>query len=392
MPAMPARRRPGSIDLPDNLYATTDRASGRTYYRYKDIRTGTFHGMGSDKAAAVKDARALNAAILAQLAGARVDAIASAKPSGPTLGAVILKHLEHCEKLQAKGKLAANTLKTKRSIGNAITRAKGKLPIDAFSVRDAVEILAAYLESDPPRERMALAVRSEGIEIFKTAIAEGLATDNPFAKTRAPTVFVKRARLVLDSFRQIHAASLELDSPWIARSIELGIVTGQRREDVACIEFRPRAGATAWIESGALYVIQHKTGNRVAIPLSLRLDVLGLELGEIIASCRDAVVSRYAVHHTRPYGNCNPGDDVFVDTLTRRFAEARDLAASRSESPLWEAGKTPPTFHELRSLAERLYNDQGNVNTQLLLGHKDPRSTAIYKDARGAEWMRVLVG
>lgn len=390
MPPMPPRRNPGSRDLPPNLYATSDKASGRTYYRYRDPRSGRFHGFGTDKAAAIADAIALNAAILAQLAGTRVQAITT-PTTGNRLSALILKHQEHCEKLHAKGKLAANTIKTKRSIGEAIRRAKGDMPVEAFGVRDAVELIDSYLDSDPPRERMALAVRSEGIELFKTAIAIGWASDNPFAKTRAPSVDVQRARLVLDTYRQIHAASSEQPA-WVARSIELAIVTGQRREDIASIEFRPRPGATAWVESGALYVIQHKTGNRVAIPLSLRLDVLGLELGEVIARCRDAVVSRYAVHHTRPYGNCSPGDQVFVDTITRRFADARDLAASRSESSLWEAGKTPPTFHELRSLAERLYNDQGNVNTQLLLGHKDPRSTAIYKDARGAEWMRVQVG
>lgn len=389
MPAMPPRRRPGSLDLPDNLYATTDTASGRVYFRYKDIRTGTFHGMGSDKAAAIADAKALNAAILAQLAGARVEAIARPAAAGPKLSAVILKHQELCEKLHAKGKLAANTIKSKKSIGNAIARAKGQLTLGEFSVRDAVEILDSYIEAG--KERMAQSIRSEGIEIFKTAIAQGWANDNPFAKTRALSVDVQRARLVLDTFRQIHAAATELPA-WIARSMELAIVTAQRREDVANVEFRPRADATAWVESGVLYVIQQKTGNRVAIPLSLRLDVLGLEVGEVIARCRDNIVSRYAVHHTRPYGNCRPGDQVWIDTITKGFARARDLAAKRTDEPLWESDKTPPSFHELRSLAERLYNAQGNVDTQLLLGHKDPRSTAIYKDARGAEWVRVQVG
>lgn len=389
MPAMPPRRRPGSLDLPDNLYATTDKASGRIYYRYKDIRTGTFHGMGSDKASAIADAKALNAAILAQLAGARVEAIARPAAAGPRLSAVILKHQELCEKLHSKGKLAANTIKSKKSIGNAIAKAKGQLTLDEFTVRDAVEILDTYIEAG--KERMAQSIRSEGIEIFKTAIAQGWATDNPFAKTRAISVDVQRARLVLDTYRQIHDASLELPA-WIARSMELAIVTAQRREDVANVEFRPRADATTWVESGVLYVIQQKTGNRVAIPLSLRLDVLGIEVGEVIARCRDNIVSRYAVHHTRPYGNCKPGDQVWIDTITKGFARARDLAASRSAEPLWEADKTPPTFHELRSLAERLYNAQGNVDTQLLLGHKDPRSTAIYKDARGAEWVRVQAG
>ncbi|MCS4503314.1 hypothetical protein NYO91_04385 [Arhodomonas aquaeolei] len=51
---------------------------------------------------------------------------------------------------------------------------------------------------------------------------------------------------------------------------------------------------------------------------------------------------------------------------------------------------SPPTFHEIRALAEWLYEDQG-VNTTALLGHKDPRSTITYKDRRGAEWIEVKV-
>lgn len=387
MAPMPPRRR-SNKDLPDNLYITVDKASGRTYYRYRDPRTNKFHGMGTDKAAAVADAKSLNAAILAQLSGKRVESIARPTPSGPKLSAVILKHLEHCEKQHTKGKLAANTIRSKKSHCNAIDKAKGRLTIDEFGVRDAVEILDTYLEAG--KERAAQAIRSEGIEIWKTAISLGLANDNPFAKTRAVGAQVMRARLVLDTFRAIHAAALEL-TPWIPRSMELAIVTGQRREDIAEIEFKPRAGATAWVESGVLWVIQQKTGNRVAIPLELHLNVLGLEVGEVISRCRDAIVSRHAVHHSRPYGNCRPGDQVWVDTITKGFARARDLAASRALAPLWDDGKTPPSFHEMRSLAERLYNEQGNVDTQLLLGHKDPRSTAIYKDARGAEWMRVKV-
>lgn len=64
------------------------------------------------------------------------------------------------------------------------------------------------------------------------------------------------------------------------------------------------------------------------------------------------------------------------------FTRARRLAEV--------GGEHPPTFHEIRSLAERLYDEQG-VNTQALLGHRDPRTTALYKDVRGAEWIKVKV-
>lgn len=387
MPAMPPKRRPGSRDLPDNLYASPDARSGVTYYRYRDPRNGKYHGMGTDKTAAVNDALALNAVILTGMAQSRIAAITAQVPDSPKLSAVILRHLELCEIRRARGKIAANTLKAKYSHCNAIRRALGHKPIREVTVLDAAEVINSYVQQD--KERAAQAIRSEGIEIWKTAIAEGVATDNPFAKTRAIDAEVHRARLVIDSFRAVHAASQQLE-PCYTRMIELAAVTAQRREDLAHIEFKKHRDATAWIESGALWVIQQKTGNRVCIPLTLRLEALGLELGEVIARCRDNVLSRYVLHHTISVGNCRPGDPLHVDTMSRVFGKARDIAAAQSGA-FWEPNKTPPTLHEIRSLAERLYSAQGGIDTQALLGHRDPRTTSIYKDTRGAEWVRVKV-
>lgn len=67
------------------------------------------------------------------------------------------------------------------------------------------------------------------------------------------------------------------------------------------------------------------------------------------------------------------------------FAEARDLAGLN-----WPEDKTPPSFHEIRSLSARLYTEQG-IDAQALLGHKSPDMTAIYRDVRGAEWIEVKV-
>lgn len=386
---MPPSRKPGSRDLPPNLYQNM--RNGAVYYRYRDPRTGRYHGMGSNKPTAIKDAKALNAAILAQMAGNRLEAIASGH-TGITLSTLIARHAEYNEQQYSKGKLAANTIKAKVSIGRAIVRLKGAVPLADFGVADAAEIIQMYLDRDPPNERMAQSVRSEGIEIFKTGIALGMVKENPFAQTRGISVEVNRARLTLESFRAIYQRAIVSQQTWLSRSIELAILTGQRREDIASIEFRPRKEANAWVDGDTLYVIQQKTGNRVAIPLSLRLDALGLCLADVIAKCRDNIISRYAIHHGRGIKGSVPGEQVWKDTITRRFSDARDAAAQASEKPLWDAGKTPPTFHELRSLSERLYNEQGGIDTQVLLGHRDPRSTAIYKDSRGAEWMRVKAG
>ena len=62
--------------------------------------------------------------------------------------------------------------------------------------------------------------------------------------------------------------------------------------------------------------------------------------------------------------------------MSKLFKEARDTLPDT-----WSSN-TPPTFHEIRSLSERLYSEQG-VNTQALLGHRQASTTAIYDDPRG---------
>jgi hypothetical protein len=47
-----------------------------------------------------------------------------------------------------------------------------------------------------------------------------------------------------------------------------------------------------------------------------------------------------------------------------------------------------PTFHELRSLSEREYREQG-INTKKLLGHKREAMTEVYNDVRGCDWTKV---
>jgi integrase len=77
---------------------------------------------------------------------------------------------------------------------------------------------------------------------------------------------------------------------------------------------------------------------------------------------------------------------VPLNAITNAFAAARDQSGIT-----WETGKTPPTFHELRSLAARLYAQQG-ADAQALLGHKSPEMTATYRDSRGTEWVEVKAG
>jgi len=181
----------------------------------------------------------------------------------------------------------------------------------------------------------------------------------------------------LEVFRNLYAAT---QNTWLRNAMALAILTAQRREDIALAQFKD-FGAEGW------RCIQAKTGHKLILPLDLRLDVIGLSLADVLRQCRTTgIVSRHLVHQVRPYGNSPIGAPIWKDTLSKAF-HAEVLALGMD----WE-GRQPPTFHELRSLSERLYAAQGNVNTQSLLGHRDPRTTAIYKDTRGAEWNLVKIG
>ncbi|QHP82634.1 hypothetical protein EO763_12070 [Pectobacterium odoriferum] len=64
---------------------------------------------------------------------------------------------------------------------------------------------------------------------------------------------------------------------------------------------------------------------------------------------------------------------VSTKTLTSAFKKSRDKSRSK-----WDAG-TEPTFHEQRSLSERLYRDQ-RIDTQKLPGHRSRKMTDKYND------------
>ena len=367
--------RPRRHNLPMNLYRTEDKSSGKIYYAYRDPRTGKRHGLGADKIQAIADATALNSAIYSNIATNRITTIIENKPSSPKFGQLLSRHLELCEK---KRNLAANTLKNKVSTGRAWERTLGAdTHLSNITVRDLVKVLDSYED----RPRMALAMRSAAVDIWKDAVEEGWAEDNLASKTRAPKVVVNRSRLTLEDFMLIHEQALKMDA-WIPRAMELALLTAQRREDISALEFRRRKDSTAWIDD-RLYVIQGKTGNKVSIPLESTL--AGFSLADAIKACRGNVVSRWLVHHTRPRTLSKPGDQVWIDTISKGFARARDLAGIKGEN-----GKTPPSFHEIRSLSIRLYTaSQGAEYAQAIAGHKDATTTAIYRDVRGDEWVKV---
>ncbi|MGG5216133.1 tyrosine-type recombinase/integrase [Rahnella variigena] len=195
--------------------------------------------------------------------------------------------------------------------------------------------------------------------------------------TRVPRNKVTRGRLSFSQWKKIFDNAADLQ-PYLQNSMLLALITGQRRADILNMKF-----SDVW--DGHLHITQSKTGTRLALPLTLFLPEINLSLDDVIRQCRDRVMSKYMIHHSRAHGSSKPGDPVTGNGVTRMFKQARIASGLK-----FTEGTTPPTFHEQRSLAERLFSAHG-INTQTLLGHKTAAMTEKYHDDRGADWITLAV-
>lgn len=234
-------------------------------------------------------------------------------------------------------------------------------------------------------ENMAGKIRKRVQDVFRQAIENGLVEvgKNPADAVVKPKSEVRRSRLTLDEFKAIlNVAREDAGMRWMANAIELALVSGQRREDIVAMTF-------AQVKDGFLWVEQTKgrEGNKakVRIPLDLHLAALDVTLGDVLKRCRDSVVSKHVIHFIRQHGAARAGQPPKLGTVSDVFSAMRDAAGIKPEP-----GRTPPTFHEIRSLAARLYTEQyGKDVAQAILGHKSEKMTSLYRDVRGREWVEV---
>lgn len=365
----PRPRKTGSKDLPPNLYRKTDRRNGMTYYTYRDPETNRVFGLGKDKTQAIAEAIAANLAITA--APTLTNRIASV--SEPAVSRPFTEWVAEYRLALEKRDLADST---KRNVGMRLNRL-----VEEFGARDIRSIttmdVAKYLKgmASEGKAQMSRAMRSLLRDLFMEAIAEGWVDSNPVDVTKAAKVVVRRERLTLELWKAIYA---EARHPWLARAMELAVLTGQRRDDIAKMAFKDEV-------DGYLQVIQGKTGARLRLSTEISLECVGLKLSTVIRKCRDHVLSKHLVHHSRTISRAKAGDPIVLDTISKEFAAARDRAAVKLGL---DFGQSPPTFHEMRSLAARLHELEGR-DAQRLLGHRSAKMTDLYRDSRGAEWIDV---
>lgn len=258
-----------------------------------------------------------------------------------------------------------NTARGHRSLDKKIRAKLGGVMCSALTVMQCAEFLDGLAANPRTQE----STRSRLMSVCREAQVKGWMEGNPAEITRKPTVTVQRGRLTLDTFKAIYAKAAEVNE-WLQHAMMLGLVTGADRSSIALLQ------RSDVMPDGYLIVTRPKTGARVAIPLALTLDVVGVTLADLVKP-RTKVLSKHLLHHTQTWGNAPAGSPVFVDNMSKAFTEARKLAGIPDEGA--------PTFHELRSLCKRLYNAQGGVDTKALLGHTTDRMSTLYENTRGVE-------
>ncbi|WP_079907453.1 tyrosine-type recombinase/integrase [Salmonella enterica] len=276
----------------------------------------------------------------------------------------VTKWIERYEVLLQRRNLSANTYKIRGNQLATIREKMGEMILAEVTTKHIATFLETWIEGG--KNTMAGAMRSVLSDMFREAVVEGHITQNPVEPTRAPKIEVARNRLRLDVYKKIRESAEHLPA-WFPLAMDLALVTGQRREDVSCMKFSN-------IIDDRLYINQIKTGMKLALPLSLNLSAVGLRLGTVIDRCRLVSRTDYLIS---PGVRKNSSDgSLHPDSLTKKFVAARKLAGINFSD-------NPPTFHEIRSLAGRLYRDErGEDFAQKLLGHTSENTTKLYLDER----------
>lgn len=375
---MAARPRKNNISIP-NLYPLFSRKVNKVYWRYKHPITGKFHSLGTDEAEASAIAIEANKRLAEQQTRqimAITDRISTSTGKAISTNTWLERYWKIQQERLKSGDIKENTIKQKAKPVSLLKERVGMKLISAVNVRDVAQILDEYLAEG--QTRMAQVIRSVLIDVFKEAQHAGEVPPgyNPALATKQPRRKITRQRLTLEEWQKIFDIADE-NHKYMGNAMLLAIVTGQRLGDISRMKF-----SDIWDDH--LHVEQEKTGSKIAIPLALRCNAINWSLRDVISRCRDYAVSPYLVHFFRTTSQAERGAQVKPRTLTMNFSKARDRADID-----WGQG-TPATFHEQRSLSERLYKAQG-INTKDLLGHKTQQQTDRYHDDRGKGWTTVAL-
>ncbi|MGS0636448.1 phage integrase Arm DNA-binding domain-containing protein [Citrobacter sp. VF227] len=344
------RRNLKTNDLPPNLYVRNG------YYSYRDPRSGKEFGLGRNKRVAVNEAVAANMELMSSQNESLLDRING--KSSTLFDELVTNFRDEID----RRKLKPNTLKRHNHRLKLISEYFKGVPVKNIGVREVY----SFLEERATGEKFSIAnqFRSLLTDLFKTAIAAGLTEEDPAAATRPFRTEVKRSRLLIDEYLQIRNVA-KVQNEWFALCMDLALVTGQREGDLSTMRW-------ADIEGEKLCVEQQKTGAKIRISLSTRIEKLDLNLADVLEKLK----------------KINDKSDKILGGKAARTIAAQFRAARDASGLTWEGD--PPPFHEIRSLSGRLHSEEkGSDFTQTILGHRSSSMTDKYRDGRGREWKEI---
>lgn len=369
----PRRRSREKDGWPDNLYERNG------YYSWRNPADGKEYGIGRDRRLAFDQANEANLHITGQLPVVRVvDRLTgedkrTVKAWLDQYDATLKKRERKDRRIRTPGSLAPSTLKQYLHFSQVARRELG----ENTKMRGVTALMCSDMFTriiERGTDRAADGLRQFLRECFREAKVNGWMDINPVADIRLVKAEVKRARLEFPVFM---SAYRQTKRTWLRNAMAIGLVTGQRREDIAKARF-------ADVKKDGWYCEQWKTGNRRVIPLELRLDVFGMSLEDVMKQCRaTGCLSKHLVHQTERRARSPVGAPMALATITEVFSQ--EIEALEID---W-GDKDPPSFHEIRSLCKRLYIAQGGIDTKALLGHESDQAAALYEDTRSRDWVRI---
>lgn len=348
---MAARRRTAKTrDLPTNLYVRNG------YYSYRDPRTGNEYGLGRDKRIAVNQAIETNMVLMQQSTTTRlIDRIEGKAQVGFEL-------LIDAFKADMDSKdLSDQTINLYSRRIKVIEEQFRGVPVASIDVKT----IYGFLEAKAGEGKIVTANQFRTLlsEIFKSGIAKGLAESNPVEATKPFRKQISRSRLTIDEFVAIRKCA---GDGWFGRCLDLAVVTGQRESDLANMRWND-------IYDGKLHIQQGKTNAMLRINLDVGISLLDLTLSLALENLKII----------------NGNSDYVLGGKTAR-AIAGNFRKARDKAEIDWGSKDPAPFHEVRSVAGRLYTqERGKEFAQNILGHKSIVMTEKYIDGRGKEWKDI---
>ncbi|WP_444926758.1 tyrosine-type recombinase/integrase [Microbulbifer sp. TRSA002] len=246
--------------------------------------------------------------------------------------------------------------------------------------------------------------RAEFNKFFNYLMAEGLCKleSNPFttADDRPRLLekgkpIKKRQRLTLESYWTIYEKAGELGYEALQIAMGISMLTTMRRADICELNFEKH------LQSEHLRKTINKSeaqrDSLAASHLSFNLKT-HQQLGKLIHRARELSLRNYRcpyiLSHTPKQRRTGKIKEhvcqVIPDRLSDMFTEARNATGLYIGLP---KNQTPPSFHEVRSLASDRFKRMGYdvKSVQQLMAHTDERVTQSYQAGHGIDYEEISI-